>query len=164
VAAGLVRVVLGDDLYREPETVCDPAAGGGVFLLAAARALRTRGAAPDVVVSGLFGADLDPSAVAATRAALALWAGLAGADLSAVAGLATQVRQGDGLLLDDSSWPTAPPAGFDLVVGNPPFLNQLERGTARVSRARAGPRSHWFRNGGLPTTRSNPAGGSVGLG
>lgn len=81
----------GTDLH-----VVDPACGGGAFLLAAL----ARGVAP----SHLHGVDIDPTAVAVCRLALAL-AGAPGAD----------VRLGDAL--DDAT--EMPPA--DVVVGNPPW-------------------------------------------
>jgi predicted RNA methylase len=87
--------------------VCDPACGGGAFLLAAARAGARR----------LVGIDIDPLAAAVTEAALALL------------GVPAEVRTGDALL---DGWPAEP----DVVVGNPPFLSQLARDTAR-SRDRA---------------------------
>lgn len=137
IAAGLVDVVLDDWQDRcgaggrLPAAVCDPAVGGGVFLLAAARALVARGTPPSGVAGSLFGADLDPSAAVATRAALALWAGQAGAGAGGD-DAGARVVEGDGLHLDPTSWPGGPAGGFDLVVGNPPFLNQLGRGTART--------------------------------
>jgi len=87
--------------------VCDPACGGGAFLLAAARAGARR----------LVAMDIDPLAVAVCEAAL--W--LAGAD--------AEVVVGDALV---DAWP----GEVDVVVGNPPFLSQLDADTAR-SRERA---------------------------
>jgi predicted RNA methylase len=87
--------------------VCDPACGGGAFLLAAARS----------GVRRLVGIDIDPLAVAVTEAAFALL------------GVRAELCTGDALLDD---WPAEP----DVVVGNPPFLSQLARDTAR-SRGRA---------------------------
>lgn len=139
VAAGLVDLLLDDWLTRtggagrrDRPAVCDPAVGGGVFLLAAARALQRREASPTPteLAGRLFGADLDPTAVTATRAALALWAGQSGVDAGRFDGEA-QVIEGDGLTLGPGAWPGGPAHGFDLVVGNPPFLNQLEQRTAR---------------------------------
>jgi SAM-dependent methyltransferase len=71
--------------------------------------LAVREQVPDAALLGL---DVDPGAVSACRAALP------GAD----------VRLGDGLV--------AGPEGFDLVVGNPPFLGQLAKATARDRDAR----------------------------
>lgn len=105
-----------------PWRVLDPAVGGGAFLLA------VRATAPE---STLVGLDVDPAAVDACRAAVP------GAD----------VRLGDGLAPlppDLGTIPGAPAPGsgpwsgaaFDLVVGNPPFLGQLARATARDPEAR----------------------------
>ena len=63
---------------RDPR-VCDPACGGGAFLLAAARSLEARGLSrQEIVRELLWGADSDPLAVATTRATLVLWAAEAG--------------------------------------------------------------------------------------
>ena len=99
--------------------VCDPAAGGGAFLLAAADVLVAGGRSPkEVVGECLIGADVDPVAVAVTEAVLHLWCG----------GVAVpRVVVADALALDTGDWPLRP----DVVVGNPPFLNQLGRATAR---------------------------------
>jgi hypothetical protein len=99
--------------------VCDPAVGGGVFLLAAAEALSARGVAPARVVGrALVGADVDPVAAAVAQAALSLWCGGAAVP---------EVVVGDALLRADEEW-SGP---FDAVVTNPPFLGQMQRGTAR---------------------------------
>ena len=61
-----------------PRAVCDPAAGGGAFLLAVARALREAGVSVEEIVGErLWGADIDSSAVAVARiAVLPLYPGL----------------------------------------------------------------------------------------
>jgi len=83
--------------------VCDPACGGGAFLLAAARA----------GVRRLVGIDLDPLAVAVAEASL--W----------LAGATAELVEADSLL---DPWPEP----VDVVVGNPPFLSQLGAATART--------------------------------
>ncbi len=111
--------------HRVP-AVCDPAVGGGAFLLAAAGALASRGLHPRLVVAScLFGVDLDPLAVAVSEAALALWAGDGRPPPEG------RLLVGDGLGLAPPDWDGAPLEGFDAVVGNPPFLGQLNRATAR---------------------------------
>ncbi|MEY2421192.1 MAG: hypothetical protein QOI95_1259 [Acidimicrobiaceae bacterium] len=115
VADRLVTIAL--DGAGDAPAVCDPSCGDGVFLLAAGRALAARGVARDRIARDLlWGIDVDPIAVDATRRAITEWAGVAPSD---------HVVVGDGLA--DVGW-----AGrFDVVVGNPPFLNQLERATVR---------------------------------
>jgi hypothetical protein len=111
--------------------VCDPAAGGGAFLLAAADRLAARGLDRRTVVAELlWGADVDAEAVAIARDALAGWAGLppGAAEIDV---LSRHLAVADALTEGPAIWPERPPAGFDLVVGNPPFLGQLERRTAR---------------------------------
>jgi hypothetical protein len=123
--------------------ILDPACGDGRFLVAAGERVRRRfGTVPPGCLTGI---DIDPGAVAAATAALG-----AGAD----------VRAGDTL---DGALPAVP---FDVVVGNPPFLNQLAAETSR------GGRSPW--GGGayadtaalflsLALHAARPDGGRVGL-
>ena len=117
-------------------TVCDPACGGGAFLLAAARALHAAGIPRGEVVRSLvWGADIDPVGVAAAEAALWLWAGERPPEGRLVVA--------DPLLADGDLWPAT--GEFAAVVGNPPFQSQLGRATARSAadqgrlRARFGP-------------------------
>ena len=127
LAAGLVRAagtLVGPRGRRA--RVCDPAVGGGVFLLAAARELIARGADPGTVIGEqLWGVDVDPLAVEVATAALALLAAAHGAPRAR-----PRVVVADALRVGLDAWsPRAAP--FDLVVGNPPFLGQLRRRTAR---------------------------------
>lgn len=106
--------------------VLDPACGAGVFLVAAARRLLALD--PDdpvgAVASSLHGIDLDPAAAELTR--VVLWLELL-PHLDPAAPLPElAVRAGDALLDAEPD-----PASYDVVVGNPPFLNQLERVTAQ---------------------------------
>jgi methylase of polypeptide subunit release factors len=116
VADGLVAIAL-DGVAGTP-LVCDPACGGGAFLLAAGRALAARGLDPRRIAAELlWGMDSDSGAVRVTRDAIAAWAGVDPGD---------HVVVGDGLRASER-WP----GRFDVVVGNPPFQNQLERATLR---------------------------------
>ncbi len=92
-------------------TVVDPACGDGRFLAAAARHVEARGGTVRLV-----GADVDPEAVAITRRALP----------------GAEVLHVDALR---HAW-----AGLraDVVVGNPPFLNQMATATTRGGRSRWG--------------------------
>lgn len=104
--------------------VCDPACGGGAFLLAAARRLHGRGIGRrEIVRDLLWGADVDAVGLAAAEAALALWAGEAPP--------LGRLVVADPLAAGRDAWPRVPPGGFDAVVGNPPFQSQLGRATAR---------------------------------
>jgi N-6 DNA Methylase len=115
-----------DGLEATPAvSVCDPACGGGAFLVAAARRLHRRGADRRRVVRHLlWGADIDPVGLAVAEAALALWAGEAPPPGRLVAA--------DALADGGEAWRDRPAPGFHLVVGNPPFQNQLGRATART--------------------------------
>ena len=106
--------------------IVDPACGGGAFLLAAAERMEgTRSA----VLGRLRGCDVDPLATATTRVALALWAdGRWPRDKAVVV----------ADYLDGSPFGEAA-----LVVGNPPFLGQLRRMTARDDAHRAAVRERW---------------------
>ena len=123
-------------------TVCDPACGAGLFLVAAARRIASRTAGRglerqallDAVTRCVHGVDVDRSAVELTR--VVLWLELV--EPGSTASMpALRLEAGDALLGVD--WATAFPeafpgahgtGGFDLVVGNPPFLNRLETLTA----------------------------------
>lgn len=137
VAERLCHIAMAE-ASPEALTVCDPAAGGGVFLLAAADALAASGGDPAAIVRNqLWAADVDTAALLATRLALALWSG--------VALPAEHTACADALTGGLEIWSDHPAEGFDLVIGNPPFQNQLGRGTARSAtetaalRARLGP-------------------------
>jgi hypothetical protein len=117
-------------------TVCDPACGGGAFLLAAARALHAQGVSRrEVVERCLWGADIDPVGLATAEAALALWAGVKPPDGRLVLG--DTLACGERLWADAGHSRAADEASFDAVVGNPPFLNQLAAATARSEVDRA---------------------------
>ena len=116
VAERLVDLAL-DGLAGAP-AVCDPACGDGVFLLAAGRALADRGLDRATVARELlWGCDLDADAIEVARSAIVSWSGVDPGEHLVVA---------DGLTIG-ARWR----ARFDAVVGNPPFLNQLERATVR---------------------------------
>jgi methylase of polypeptide subunit release factors len=112
---------------------CDPACGGGVFLVACAQALVQRGTEPRIALDAVVGIDIDPGAAAASRAALIAWARDHG-----IADPVPRVEVGDGLMWNVPDVE----AGFDVVVGNPPFQSQLSSATARTSDRRAEVRSH----------------------
>lgn len=117
VASTVVGWALAD---MEKAVVCDPAVGGGAFLLAAADRLLLNGLERrHIVESCLIGADLDPIAAAVTEASLSLWCG--GKALP-------KILVSDALSLDVQDWPQR----IDVIVGNPPFLSQLSSTTSRT--------------------------------
>jgi hypothetical protein len=103
-------------------TVVDPAVGGGALLLAAARELAAAGAPLPAVVRRLRGTDVDPLAVAVAETALGL--------LAAEGGQVTEAHLAVADALDGDH-PLLATASADAAVGNPPFLSQLARATAR---------------------------------
>jgi len=130
---GLARTVVDRAISAAgvPGTACDPAVGGGAFLLAVADAAVTAGRDPAVVVAGLWGADIDPVAVEVSRLALRWWAADHGVDDDPAGRLVVA-----DALAGIPTWRDAP-AGFDLVVGNPPFLSQLRGRAVRTEGRRA---------------------------
>lgn len=136
IAAGVLAQAVGGWSVPPSSLVCDPACGGGVFLLAAARWLHRCGVAPEVVVRDLlWGADIDELAVECAAGALALWSQAVTGEANGAA--AGHVAVGDPLVDGVDAWSAlGDEGGFDLVVGNPPFQGQLARETAR-SRHRA---------------------------
>lgn len=137
LASGLVERALAG--HRQP-SVCDPSCGGGALLLAAARHQAQAGGDPAEILGRLWGADIDPLAVATTEVALNLWA-------------RRRPPPGNLVIADMLQ---APPtwAPFDVVVGNPPFLSQLDAATTRSS----ADGERWrARFGGAVQAYTNPA-------
>ena len=119
-----------------PQQICDPTCGAGSFLIAAADALADRGVAvQEIVEHRLFGGEIDPQAGALAQDSLRAWAEQR---IGRVAGsrLRPQIAVGDMLVRTPESWVGRNPAGWDLVIGNPPFLSQLATRTSRSSAVR----------------------------
>jgi hypothetical protein len=129
--------------------ICDPSCGSGNFLLGVVRQLQEHGVSKDdAICECVYGVDINPHTVALCREVLA-----SHADDTQRARIALE----DNILIGDAlrgSWPGQPdsedgidwnrafpaPAadgGFDVVVGNPPYLNQLETRTAESRNAAA---------------------------
>jgi len=146
VAAGVCRLVLDGlgAVAPGPPAVCDPACGGGAFLVAAGRALHRTGWPADQVLANLYGADTDALAVEVTE--VALW--MLGTELGAAVPPA-RLRAADAFDID---WPEWRPGGFDAVVGNPPFLGQLRSATARGRASAARVRERFALGGYVDTS------------
>src|SRR4029079_2323993 len=71
IADGIVARAL-DGLDASAPAICDPAVGGGAFLLAAARRLAAEGVPLETAVAGLHGVDQDDLAVDVAGTALGL--------------------------------------------------------------------------------------------
>lgn len=146
VAEGIAAITLADVDVSDSPVILDPTCGGGAFLLAAARWLEQRGMSRSDAVSQLRGVDLDPLAAAVSRMALGLWAGL---DPSEV-----KVYAGNGFFLDDlfaveTAGDAALSGTFDVILGNPPFQNQLGGSTARSKEETKALRDRFDGAGGL---------------
>ena len=101
-------------------SVLDPSCGAGAFLVAAARRIAARTGDPGAAVTQVHGVDLDPTVLELARTCL--WLELAEPGEPLAMPELSLVR-GDALALDLGE--------HDVVVGNPPFLNQLETLTVR---------------------------------
>ena len=117
LADRVVESTLGD---RSPEglRILDPSCGSGAFLLAAARWIRRRadpGRALALLTETLAGWDLDPVAVASAWTNLLL--GSAELLLTALGPVRFDLRTADLLGTRIESLP------FDVIVGNPPWVN-----------------------------------------
>jgi SAM-dependent methyltransferase len=96
--------------------IVDPACGDGRFLIAAAERIVQLGGTAHAV-----GIDIDRSAVEAAQQALARAASVA----------SNEVVHADALSMDWARIDEPPEGGFDLVIGNPPFLSQMAATTTR---------------------------------
>lgn len=105
------------------DVVCDPSAGPGIFLLAAAERKFQMGESVSSIAETLKGIDIDPVSVEVARLTMRLWAAWRGGQWPAV----DHLTVGDGLLDVPDSWYST----CDVVVGNPPFLGQLKSETSR---------------------------------
>jgi methylase of polypeptide subunit release factors len=111
--------------------VCDPACGAGYVLIAAARRVADRlsdirGKRPvlrSVVSNCIFGVDIDRIAVALCRAGLCQLA-----DIETLDPLREHIVIGDSLRNDEAA---STERGFDVVLGNPPWVSYSGRQAAR---------------------------------
>ncbi|MHB1138470.1 MAG: N-6 DNA methylase, partial [Microthrixaceae bacterium] len=114
-----------------PRSICDPTCGAGSFLVAVADVLVARGLDAAVVPCRLHGADTDAEALQVARTALDRWSEGHRVDPASGSADGPRLWQADTATTMPSAWPSRPERGYDVVVGNPPFLNQLARRTAR---------------------------------
>lgn len=133
VATLLSELAIPVPIDRPPRgAVLDPACGGGAFLLAAARRLRSFGAAPASIAGALRGVDIDPQAANTARVAVALL----------LASWGYRCEQPPLVEVDDFLEPArrdgaAVVAAPRVVLGNPPFLTPLRNRTRGSSRSGA---------------------------
>jgi hypothetical protein len=105
------------------QSVCDPAMGAGVFLVAAAEKRFHLGQSIESIGQQTAGSDIDAVSVEVAKLSMQLWSWLRG----------TTVVRFDGLICADPL--INPPIdwveSFDVIIGNPPFLGQLKSRTTR---------------------------------
>ena len=130
VARGLSQACLGpllDERDAASVRVGDPSCGAGAFLVAAAEVLCAAGAPVDRIIGDqLFGADVDPVAVALARIEVALWS-------VRVTGRVAVVPDEHLVVADALNTDVGGLWGerVDAVTGNPPFGAQLKGATVR---------------------------------
>jgi len=139
VAQGLVSCTQFAPATRSPSRVLDPAVGGAAFLLAAASHQLAAGHDVEEIFDSLYGIDIDGGAVSVAEAALGLWL----IEHGHAPRPSPHLHQGDGLV---DELPIV-----DVVVGNPPFRNQLQRDSARSSARRSLLKERWGQLAGAYT-------------
>ena len=109
------------------DELLDPTCGSGVFLVEALRRRMAAGLAPERLLAGLYGLDINPLAVLAAKAALAVTLAPA---LDPARPVTLPVWQGS--VFDHSVNVTIPRVGF--IAGNPPWLkaSRLPAGEAEM--------------------------------
>jgi hypothetical protein len=129
IAARVTEAALNESVTSP--SICDPASGGGVFLLEAARQLAQRAQLdPRAALDHIHGVDLDPLAVAVTEAALWLWCADPHFD---PAPLRQRLISGDALVRGwERDLLAVGQRGFDLVIGNPPWVAYAGRAAQRI--------------------------------
>jgi hypothetical protein len=160
-AFGALEAARGPAVALQPLRILDPALGAGAFLVQAARetARRSGRKLADVVTGELFGVDVSPLAVAVAEASLWL---LADAPELTLAAAGAQLYEGDALCtpttaaalgrrgVDFSAFLGS--GGFDLVLGNPPWVAFAGRATQPLAPAlRAHYRQSFAAFRGYPT-------------
>ena len=158
---GEASVDVARDGRVEP-TVLDPACGGGAFLLAAADRLAAAGIDPATIARRCLWGDR-PSTPSRWRPPRRRWrCGRGSAAIAAVRTPASNVAVRRRLQRRRRpGGRSGRPDGVDVVVGNPPFLGQLGRATARTpeesrggaGQPRLGDRRVHGRRGAVPARR-----------
>jgi methylase of polypeptide subunit release factors len=135
----------GSKAFDQPLKILDPALGAGAFLVQAARETARRSERPlgQVVQQELYGVDISPLAVAVAEASLWLLADAPDLELAAAG---AQLHEGDALCGSgaprtlgrrgvDFDAILASRDGFDLVLGNPPWVAFAGRATQPLAPA-----------------------------
>lgn len=162
VVAERAFTALGTRTSERPLRMLDPALGAGAFLVQAGREAARGSGRPlaDVVTGELFGVDVSPLAVAVAEASLWL---LADSPELTLADAGRNLREGDALCSPtqakalgrtgvDFEQLARDADGFDLVIGNPPWVAFAGRATQPLPPPlRAHYRRHFQAFRGYPT-------------
>ena len=143
VVDAVIDLAVVDRRGGEPVRVLDPACGDGRFLAAAAAQVHSLGGTAE-----LFGIDIDEGAVDAAKAV-------------DTGGEPITILHDDALT---STWCAERAGGFDVVIGNPPYLSQMSSLTTRggSSRHGGGPYADAAAEFlGLAAELANPSGGRL---
>ena len=122
VAAEVVSLAFAHAELPARPRLFDCCAGAGLFLLEGARALEARGATPSQAVSLCGGSDLDPRALAVTRALLALYAGPPDSNRAP-----EPLAPARSLAVLDALQKRPSGAPIDLLITNPPYGHAAPR-------------------------------------
>jgi SAM-dependent methyltransferase len=143
VREALARLCAQGRLDAADLCVCDPACGAGAFLIEVARQLEARGLdRASIVANTLVGTDIDPTAVAVAELVMFAWSGVLGrfAIGDALGGRGFEDSadsRGDAGAVDfAAAFPASRARGFDLVIGNPPWIAYAGRAAQPLSQAR----------------------------
>ncbi|WP_159369282.1 Eco57I restriction-modification methylase domain-containing protein [Halorubrum distributum] len=124
----IVEYIVGETVSGD-DTVCDPACGGGAFLLEATKRIHhnTNKSIVEILEQNIYGVDINEDNIRKSKLVLLLYAASQGEDPEKVE---FNISQADSLRLDwQAEFPMLMSQGFDAVVGNPPYVKIQHQST-----------------------------------